>query len=102
MKKVTCFIFLSFILISAFADINEKLLEEVRKANSFDDERIGYGGEESELYKSAEELVNSCTNLEILNLIKDESPVVRCYTAYFIQDKGSWNKPFRSWSDKDM
>ena len=87
MKKVACFIFLSFILISAFADINEKLLEEVRKANSFDGEKIGYGGEEAELYKSAEELVNSCTNLEILNLIKDESPVVRCYTAYFIQDK---------------
>ena len=87
MKKQISFIFLLAACIAIFAQTKESLLNQLRQANTFENEHIGDQGQKSELYAAAQELVNLCSGKELLELLNDTSPVVKCYTAFFIQDK---------------
>ncbi|MBQ4024449.1 MAG: hypothetical protein II611_03550, partial [Treponema sp.] len=87
MKKQISFIFLLAACIAIFAQTKESLLDQLRQANTFENEHIGDQGQKSELYAAAQELVNLCSGKELLELLNDTSPVVKCYTAFFIQDK---------------
>ena len=87
MKKQISFIFLLAACIAIFAQTKESLLEQLRQANTFENEHIGDGGQKSELYAAAQELVNLCTDSELVKLLSDKSPVVKCYAACFVQDK---------------
>ena len=85
-KKIVLF-FLIISCIKLFAQSKESLLEKLREENHFEYNIIGFAPEESELYKSAQELVNLCDDNELIDLLNDKSPVVKCYVAYFIEDK---------------
>ena len=85
-KKIVLF-FLIISCIRLFAQSKESLLEKLREENHFEYNIIGFAPEESELYKSAQELVNLCDDNELIDLLSDKSPVVKCYVAYFIEDK---------------
>ena len=87
MRKRIVLFFLIFFCVSLFAQSKESLLEKLRKSNCFEYKMIGFAAEESELYKSAQELVNLCNDDELIDLLSDKSPVVKCYVAYFIADK---------------
>ncbi|MBQ2464155.1 MAG: hypothetical protein II507_04115 [Treponema sp.] len=87
MKKQISFIFLLAACIAIFAQTKESLLDQLRQANTFENEHIGDGGQKSNLYAAAQELVNLCTDSELVKLLSDKSPVVKCYAACFVQDK---------------
>ena len=87
MKKKISFIFLLTACIAIFAQTKESLLEQLRQANTFENEHIGVGGQKSNLYAAAQELVNLCNDSELVKLLSDKSPVVKCYAACFVQDK---------------
>ena len=87
MKKKISFIFLLTACIAIFAQTKESLLEQLRQANTFENEHIGDGGQKSNLYAAAKELVNLCNDSELVKLLSDKSPVVKCYAACFVQDK---------------
>ena len=87
MRKRIVLFFLIFFCVSLFAQSKESLLEKLRESNCFEYKMIGFAAEESELYKSAQELVNLCNDDELIDLLSDKSPVVKCYVAYFIADK---------------
>ncbi|MBQ1728033.1 MAG: hypothetical protein II039_11675, partial [Treponema sp.] len=87
MKKQISFIFLLAACIAIFAQTKESLLNQLRQANTFENEHIGDGGQKSNLYAAAQELVNLCTDFELVKLLSDKSPVVKCYAACFVQDK---------------
>ncbi|MBP5438174.1 MAG: hypothetical protein J6Y30_09360 [Treponema sp.] len=87
MKKKISFIFLLTACIAIFAQTKESLLEQLRQANTFENEHIGDGGQKSNLYAAAQELVNLCNDSELVKLLSDKSPVVKCYAACFVQDK---------------
>ncbi len=87
MRKRIVLFFLIFFYVSLFAQSKESLLEKLRESNCFEYKMIGFAAEESELYKSAQELVNLCNDDELIDLLSDKSPVVKCYVAYFIADK---------------
>ena len=87
-SSIFLILFLSIIsCLNCFAQTKENLLENLRNANHFEYEIIGYAPEESELYKAAQELVNLCNDKEKILLLSDKSPVVRCYAAHFLADK---------------
>lgn len=87
MRKRIVLFFLIFFCVSLFAQSKESLLEKLRESKCFEYKMIGFAAEESELYKSAQELVNLCNDDELIDLLSDKSPVVKCYVAYFIADK---------------
>ena len=93
MKKA---IFLAFLFISCTnvsGKKKEDILQKLRSANRYEDSVIGEGARKSKRYKDAEELMNLCGDREIIKLLNDKSPVVKCYAATFIQDrdiKANW------------
>ncbi|MBQ2355287.1 MAG: hypothetical protein II397_05650 [Treponema sp.] len=93
MKKA---IFLAFLFISCTnvsGKKKEDILQKLRSANRYEDSVIGEGARKSKRYKDAEELMNLCGDREIIKLLNDKSPVVKCYAANFIQDrniKANW------------
>ena len=87
MKKA---IFLAFLFISCTnvsGKKKEDILQKLRSANRYEDSVIGEGARKSKRYKDAEELMNLCSDREIIKLLNDKSPVVKCYAANFIQDR---------------
>lgn len=89
-KFVSIFLFFHILIISCVngsAQSKENLLDKLRNANSFEYNVIGYSPEESELYKTAQELVNLCDDKELIDLLSDKSPVVKCYAAHFVADR---------------
>ncbi len=58
--------------VNGSAQSKENLLEKLRNANSFEYNVIGYSPEESELYKTAQELVNLCDDKELIDLLSDK------------------------------
>ena len=83
-------IFLAFLFISCTnvsGKKKEDILQKLRSANRYEDSVIGEGARKSKRYKDAEELMNLCSDREIIKLLNDKSPVVKCYAANFIQDR---------------
>lgn len=89
-------IFLAFLFISCTnvsGKKKEDILQKLRSANRYEDSVIGEGARKSKRYKDAEELMSLCSDREIIKLLNDKSPVVKCYAATFIQDrdiKANW------------
>lgn len=95
MKKAffLAFLFLFLSCTNVSGKKKEDILQKLRSANRYEDSVIGEGARKSKLYKDAEELMNLCSDREIIKLLNDKSPVVKCYAANFIQDrniKANW------------
>ena len=95
MKKAffLAFLFLFLSCTNVSSKKKEDVLQKLRSANRYEDSVIGEGARKSKRYKDAEELMNLCSDREILMLLNDKSPVVKCYAANFIQDrdiKANW------------
>lgn len=95
MKKAffLAFLFLFLSCTNVSSKKKEDILQKLRSANRYEDSVIGEGARKSKRYKDAEELMNLCSDREILMLLNDKSPVVKCYAANFIQDrniKANW------------
>lgn len=95
MKKTIflAFLFLFLSCTNVFSNKKEDILQKLRSANRYEDSVIGEGARKSKRYKDAEELMNLCSDREIIKLLNDKSPVVKCYAATFIQDrdiKANW------------
>ena len=95
MKKTIflAFLFLFLSCTNVSSKKKEDILQKLRSANRYEDSVIGEGARKSKLYKDAEELMNLCSDREIIKLLNDKSPVVKCYAATFIQDrdiKANW------------
>lgn len=87
MKKA---IFLAFLFISCTnvsGKKKEDILQKLRSSKHYEAAFVGEAAFESELYKAADELAGLCSDRELLKLLKDESPVVRCYASNFIADR---------------
>ncbi len=87
MKKKICVFILCILSAGIFAQTKQELLEKLRKADCFEYETIGICPIESELYKSAEKFFSLCSDKESIKFLNDESSVVKCYAAYFLQKK---------------
>ena len=89
MKKAIflAFLFLFLSCTNVSSKKKEDILQKLRSANRYEDSVIGEGAFESELYKAADGLAGLCSDRELLKLLKDESPVVRCYASNFIADR---------------
>ena len=95
MKKAffLAFLFLFLSCTNVSSKKKEDILQKLRSANRYEDSVIGEGARKSKRYKDAEELMNLCGDREIIKLLNDKSPVVKCYAANFIQDrniKANW------------
>ncbi|MBQ1725934.1 MAG: hypothetical protein II039_00945 [Treponema sp.] len=95
MKKAffLAFLFLFLSCTNVSSKKKEDILQKLRSANRYEDSVIGEGARKSKRYKDAEELMNLCSDREIIKLLNDKSPVVKCYAANFIQDrniKANW------------
>ncbi|MBQ2206116.1 MAG: hypothetical protein II413_02805 [Treponema sp.] len=95
MKKAffLAFLFLFLSCTNVSGKKKEDILQKLRSANRYEDSVIGEGARKSKRYKDAEELMNLCGDREIIKLLNDKSPVVKCYAANFIQDrniKANW------------
>ncbi|MBR6143505.1 MAG: hypothetical protein IKQ23_04385 [Treponema sp.] len=95
MKKAffLAFLFLFLSCTNVSRKKKEDILQKLRSANRYEDSVIGEGARKSKRYKDAEELMNLCSDREIIKLLNDKSPVVKCYAATFIQDrdiKANW------------
>lgn len=95
MKKTIflAFLFLFLSCTNVSSKKKEDILQKLRSANRYEDTVIGEGARKSKRYKDAEELMNLCGDREMLKLLDDKSPVVKCYAANFIQDrniKANW------------
>lgn len=95
MKKAffLAFLFLFLSCTNVSSKKKEDILQKLRSANRYEDSVIGEGARKSKRYKDAEELMNLCGDREMLKLLNDKSPVVKCYAATFIQDrniKANW------------
>ncbi len=95
MKKAffLAFLFLFLSCTNVSSKKKEDILQKLRSANRYEDSVIGEGARKSKRYKDAEELMNLCSDREIIKLLNDKSPVVKCYAATFIQDrdiKANW------------
>ncbi|MBQ5449013.1 MAG: hypothetical protein IIT57_03130, partial [Treponema sp.] len=95
MKKAffLAFLFLFLSCTNVSGKKKEDILQKLRSANRYEDSVIGEGARKSKRYKDAEELMNLCSDREIIKLLNDKSPVVKCYAANFIQDrniKANW------------
>lgn len=95
MKKAffLAFLFLFLSCTNVSGKKKEDILQKLRSANRYEDSVIGEGARKSKRYKDAEELMNLCGDREMLKLLNDKSPVVKCYAANFIQDrdiKANW------------
>ncbi|MBP5747365.1 MAG: hypothetical protein J6W63_03245, partial [Treponema sp.] len=89
MKKAffLAFLFLFLSCTNVSSKKKEDILQKLRSANRYEDSVIGEGARKSKRYKDAEELMSLCSDREILKLLNDKSPVVKCYAANFIQDR---------------
>ena len=95
MKKAffLAFLFLFLSCTNVSSKKKEDILQKLRSANRYEDSVIGEGARKSKRYKDAEELMNLCSDREIIKLLNDKSPVVKCYAATFIQNrdiKANW------------
>lgn len=89
MKKTIflAFLFLFLSCTNVFSNKKEDLLQKLRSANRYEGSLIGAVAQKSKLYKDAEELMSLCSDREILMLLNDKSPVVKCYAADFIRNR---------------
>lgn len=89
MKKTIflAFLFLFLSCTNVFSNKKEDFLKKLRSANRYEGSLIGGFAQKSELYEDAEELMSLCSDSEILMLLNDKCPVVKCYAAKFIQDR---------------
>ncbi len=89
MKKAffLAFLFLFLSCTNVSRKKKEDILQKLRSANRYEDSLIGACAQKSELYKDAEELMSLCSDREMLKLLNDKSPMVKCYAANFIQDR---------------
>lgn len=89
MKKTIflAFLFLFLSCTNVFSNKKEDFLQKLRSANRYEGSLIGGFAQKSELYKDAEELMSLCSDREILMLLNDKSPVVKCYAADFIRNR---------------
>ena len=81
------FLFVSCTNVSNNSNKKEELLQKLRSADRYEEAFIGVAADKSELYNDACELMNLCSDRELLKLLKDKSPVVKCYAASFVEDK---------------
>ncbi|MBQ1591482.1 MAG: hypothetical protein II077_05535, partial [Treponema sp.] len=89
MKKAffLAFLFLFLSCTNVSSKKKEDILQKLRSANRYEDSVIGEGARKSKRYKDAEELMNLCSDREIIKLLNDKSPVVKCYAATFIHNR---------------
>jgi hypothetical protein len=89
MKKAffLAFLFLFLSCTNVSSKKKEDILQKLRSANRYEGSLIGGFAQKSELYEDAEELMSLCSDSEILMLLNDKCPVVKCYAAKFIQDR---------------
>ena len=81
------FLFLFLSCTNVSSKKKEDILQKLRSANRYEGSLIGGFAQKSELYEDAEELMSLCSDSEILMLLNDKCPVVKCYAAKFIQDR---------------
>ena len=89
MKKAffLAFLFLFLSCTNVSGKKKEDILQKLRSSKHYEAAFVGEAAFESELYKAADELAGLCSDRELLKLLKDESPVVRCYASNFIADR---------------
>lgn len=89
MKKAIflAFLFLFLSCTNVFSNKKEDFLQKLRSANRYEGSLIGAVAQKSKLYKDAEELMSLCSDREILMLLNDKCPVVKCYAADFIRNR---------------
>ncbi|MBP5577775.1 MAG: hypothetical protein J6X67_13575 [Treponema sp.] len=89
MKKAffLAFLFLFLSCTNVSRKKKEDILQKLRSANQYEGSLIGGFAQKSELYEDAEELMSLCSDSEILMLLNDKCPVVKCYAAKFIRDR---------------
>lgn len=89
MKKTIflAFLFLFLSCTNVSSKKKEDILQKLRSANRYEGSLIGGFAQKSELYEDAEELMSLCSDSEILMLLNDKCPVVKCYAADFIRNR---------------